>query len=212
MTRKVQSPIYVQIALDFAYRIVRGELKENSKVSGRSTLSSEYGVSPETIRRAMSLLEQSKVVRVVEQSGIFIEPKAHALHYLQQASFVNSVEVLKANLRDAFKRKAEIEDEIQSIVREILDLSSRFKNIDLLNRFEVEITGESPLLNESLKSSKFYQHTMATVIAIQRDKQLIASPSPTLQFEENDVLIVVGPLESFDLVEAFVGSKNNIKG
>lgn len=204
MSRKVQAPVYVQIALDIAHRIVRGELKEASKVSGRSTLSSEYGVSPETIRRAMSLLEQGKVVRVVEQSGIFIEPKEHAMHYLQQASYVNSVEVLKQNLKDAFKRKAEIEDEIQTIVSEILDLSSRFKNIDLLNRFQVEIVEGSPLINQSLKSSKFYQHTMATVIAIRRDNQLIASPNPTMKLQVNDVLIVVGPLESSELVNKLV--------
>ncbi|MDY0372402.1 MAG: GntR family transcriptional regulator, partial [Sphaerochaetaceae bacterium] len=51
-------PIYARIALDIANRIENGELLEGKRLSGRSLMSSEYGVSPETIRRAFSLLEE----------------------------------------------------------------------------------------------------------------------------------------------------------
>ena len=44
---------YARIALDIAQRISRGELKENTRIYGRSIMASEYGVSPETIRRAL---------------------------------------------------------------------------------------------------------------------------------------------------------------
>ena len=44
----VVTPVYLQIAVDIASRIARGEFKENTKIYGRSVMSSEYGVSPET--------------------------------------------------------------------------------------------------------------------------------------------------------------------
>ena len=45
MSEKVATPVYLRIALDIASRIARGEFKENSKIYGRSIMSSEYGVS-----------------------------------------------------------------------------------------------------------------------------------------------------------------------
>ena len=50
---------YLQIALDLATRIARGELPEGSRIYGRSVMAPEYGVSPETIRRALRLLHMS---------------------------------------------------------------------------------------------------------------------------------------------------------
>ncbi len=205
--KKMRSPAYAQIALDIASRIARGELKENSKVSGRSTMSSEYGVSPETIRRAMILLEQTGIVHVVEKSGVFIQSKEKALTYLQQYSYDTGVEMLKEDLKDAFRRKNDIEYEIQRIVEQILELSSRFKNIDPLNKFEIVIPETSWLINQSLKSVGFYQKTYATVIAIKRDHKLIASPDPQLQFKKDDVLVLVGPIDSIDIVRQFVENK-----
>ena len=60
---------YLQIALDLATRIAQGELAEGSRIYGRSVLASEYGVSPETIRKALRLLADMKVVDVKPQSG-----------------------------------------------------------------------------------------------------------------------------------------------
>ena len=46
-------PQYMQIALSIAGRIAGGDVPEGAKISGRSKLSSEYNVSPETIRKAV---------------------------------------------------------------------------------------------------------------------------------------------------------------
>ncbi|HOY89775.1 MAG TPA: GntR family transcriptional regulator, partial [Bacillota bacterium] len=40
----VESPIYSQIALDIAIRISKGEIKEGTRLSGRSILAGEYKV------------------------------------------------------------------------------------------------------------------------------------------------------------------------
>ena len=53
---------YMRIAISVAERIAAGELREGEKISGRSKLSSEYEVSPETVRRAIQLLSDMRVV------------------------------------------------------------------------------------------------------------------------------------------------------
>ena len=64
MRQAVVPSQYLQIALDLATRIAQGELTEGSRIYGRSVLASEYGVSPETIRKALRLLADMKVVDV----------------------------------------------------------------------------------------------------------------------------------------------------
>ena len=61
-------PQYMRIARSIAQRIADGELQEGEKLSGRSKLSSEYNVSPETIRKAVQVLQDRAVVNVREQS------------------------------------------------------------------------------------------------------------------------------------------------
>ena len=51
---------YMRIAISVAERIAAGELREGEKISGRSKLSSEYEVSPETVRRAIQLLSDMR--------------------------------------------------------------------------------------------------------------------------------------------------------
>ena len=62
-------PQYEQIAEDIARRIVEGRLVTGDKLFGRSVMSSEYGVSPETIRRAFRLLADMQVIEIKPQSG-----------------------------------------------------------------------------------------------------------------------------------------------
>ncbi len=207
--KKIQAPAYAQIALDIASRIARGELKVDTKISGRSTLSSEYKVSPETVRRAIILLEQTGIVDVAEKSGIYIKSKDKAVTYLQQYSYVAGVELLKDDLKEAFVKKSQLEQEIQDIIEQIVELSGRFKNIDPLNKFEIIIPENSWLLNKTLKSTGFYQNTFATVIAIKRDHQLITSPDPGLPFKPNDVLVIVGSIETIEKVREFVEGNIN---
>ena len=67
MNNRIVIPEYVKIAVDMAGRIYKGEFDEQEKLRGRSTLAGEYNVSPETIRRAMRLLEDMEVVTVSQE-------------------------------------------------------------------------------------------------------------------------------------------------
>lgn len=74
---------YEQIALDLALRIIRDEYQIGERVSGRSTLAGRYKVSPETIRRAVALLEDAGVVETIAGTGIVIKSKKAAEDYFQ---------------------------------------------------------------------------------------------------------------------------------
>ena len=83
MKEKVESPIYSQIALDIAFRISKGEIKEGTRLSGRSVLASEYKVSPETIRRSLRILEDMAIVKVFPGSGVEISSRAAAAGFIE---------------------------------------------------------------------------------------------------------------------------------
>ena len=76
-------PQYMRIAVSVAGRIAEGQFAEGEKLSGRSKLSSEYQVSPETIRKAVQLLRDMQVVSVKEQSSIYVRSAGNARRYLQ---------------------------------------------------------------------------------------------------------------------------------
>jgi len=97
-------PQYLRIALDIASEITAGELKESQKITGRSLLSSRYNVSPETIRKALRLLADMKVVAVKEKSGFTILSEDNARRFL--ASFQNRHE------------QQELHDKLQELVHQ----------------------------------------------------------------------------------------------
>ncbi len=61
---------YITIAMDIAERVLKGDYIEGQRISGRSTLSGLYNVSPETVRRALTLLQEAGVVRVQPGAGV----------------------------------------------------------------------------------------------------------------------------------------------
>ena len=65
-------PRYEQIAVDLATKIAQNEYKVGTKLYGRSTLAGQYNVSPETIRRAVALLQSIGIVEVVAGRGIMV--------------------------------------------------------------------------------------------------------------------------------------------
>ena len=96
---------YMRIAISVAERIAAGELREGEKISGRSKLSSEYEVSPETVRRAIQLLSDMRVVAVKEQSGVYVLSVDNAKRYLQ--NFENRADLMskRRKLRELIEER-----------------------------------------------------------------------------------------------------------
>ena len=77
-------PVYAQVAFDIAAKIASGELKEGDRFSGRSLMSSRYGVSTETIRRAIGHLSDLGIVSVKNNIGSTVLSQKRAAEYVEQ--------------------------------------------------------------------------------------------------------------------------------
>ena len=63
---------YAQLAAYFRERIRSGELGPGDRLPSLTAISSETGASPKTIQRAMRILEDEGLVRVVPNRGTFV--------------------------------------------------------------------------------------------------------------------------------------------
>lgn len=200
----VISPIYAQIALDIATRIANGELKENTKIHGRSTMSSEYGVSPETIRRSMKLLEDMKIVSVVKNSGTIVLSAENASLYVERFGEHNKISLLQKKMRDLIKHGFDINQQILDISNSIIRINDKFSESNPFENHEIKIVPNSYFIGKTLAQLNFWQETMATVIAVRRQGKIILSPGPYVLFQENDIIIFIGDIKSVQAVKDYI--------
>ena len=185
-------PIYQQIALDIAMKIANGEFSIGSKIHGRSTLAGQYNVSPETIRRAVILLQDMDVVNVSQGSGIVIKSQEEALKFIDRFNDIESIASLKIDLLKLLNSKNSIEKQMQITTEKIIDYSDRLRNISPYSPLEVELTAKCRLIGKTISEVKFWQNTGGTIIAIRRGKDIILSPGPYAELRVDDILVVVG--------------------
>ena len=201
-------PQYVRIAMDIASRIAQGEFEEGARISGRSVLASEYNVSPETVRKAVRLLADMKVVEVQEKKGIRVLSGDNASRYLQSTAFLEERQQLRQELR-------ELIDEYRSLGRRVFSVAERLVNAQsnplpqdkAIPNFEVKILPTSDKIGCSIGELQFWQATGATVVAIRRNKNVIVSPGPYAQLYADDHVIFVGQGGSPAAVRMFLNGE-----
>lgn len=203
-TEKVTRPVYQQIAIDIASRIANGEYFEGCRISGRSTLASHYNVSPETIRRSVSLLEDMKIVSVTHGSGIQVESMENSMSFINQFKEVDSISGIKNSIRDLMEQRAELDNKLNQYLDRILDYTVRFKTSNPYAPLEVEIPDKSHLAGKAIGETNFWQNTGATIIAVKRRDELILSPGPYMTFQDKDVFVMVGDEDAYDRVRRFI--------
>lgn len=204
MGQRIDTPRYMNIALDLAGRICNGEFKEGNRIFGRSILASEYNVSPETIRRAVNLLEDMQVVMPSQGSGIFISSLSNAYSFIKKFQNKETIRSLKNEIKELLAQKKDIESAINDRVEMIVDYSDRLKNLNVLSPLEIEIDNGSGLIGQTISETKFWQNTGATIIAIRRKDSLILSPGPYGGFEKGDTIFVVGGEDVIQRVKQFI--------
>ena len=93
--RKNTAPVYQQIAIDLATKISNGKYLPGERISGRSTMAGQYNVSPETIRRAVCILEDAGVVEILPQSGVKILSQQKAVEFVNKFRDVEALTAIK---------------------------------------------------------------------------------------------------------------------
>ena len=184
---------YLQIALDLASRIASGELPEGTRIYGRSVMASEYSVSPETIRRALRLLADMKVVEVKPQSGGVVLSADNARRYIETFEEDVDVHALQIQLKELLGKYTELNRRMTDVVAALVKSRDTFSAAEgPLPNYEVQVPKNSPLIGKSIGSLKFWQSTGGTIIAIRRGQTVILSPGPYAELYDGDVIILVG--------------------
>ena len=193
MKQTVVPSQYLQIALDLARRIAKGELAEGSRVYGRSVMASEYNVSPETIRRALRLLADMKVVEVKPQSGAVVLSADSARRYIENFEESADVRALRQQLKDLMAEYADLSRRLSDTVSALMKSRETFAAADEpVPNYEVPVPKDSPLIGRSIGELKFWQSTGGTIVAIRRGQTVILSPGPYAELYDGDVLVLVG--------------------
>ncbi|NLL80759.1 MAG: GntR family transcriptional regulator [Tissierellia bacterium] len=199
---------YEEIALDIANMIYKEDYKEGDRIHGRSTLAGMYNVSPETVRRAIKLLEDVDVVKSYRGSGIKVLSKDKAFKYINKFKNIESVASYKATLQSLLEQKYQLGQEILLTIDKIIDYSSRYSNTTAITPYEIEVTEKCTFIGQSIGHVNFWQHTGGTIVGIRRNNETILSPGPYNTFELEDVLLVIGDEKVYDAVKEFLENEN----
>ena len=199
---------YLQIALDLAQRIAKGELPEGSRIYGRSVMASEYNVSPETIRRALRLLADMKVVEVKPQSGAVVLSADSARRYIENFDEGTGVHSLRLQLKELMAEAAEVNRRMSETVSALVKSQETFAAADQpLPNYEVPVPRDSPLIGKSIGELQFWQSTGGTIVAIRRGQTVLLSPGPYAELYAGDVIILVGNPAAAEAAHRFVTVK-----
>lgn len=204
MKKSASEPIYKLIALDLAKKIISGKYCIGTKLSGRSMLSSQYNVSPETIRRAISLLKSENIVNVSRGKEIVITSADNCSAFLQQQENKSSSAFLYQKLNDTFKRKQSIDKELKDTLDDVISRLNYIRYSDLLNPLDIEITADSHVIGKAINQLDFWKHTKATIIAVIQNNIPIKSPNPELILQAGDILVIIGTGNFMEAVAKFV--------
>lgn len=202
---EAQMPQYQRIAYDIASRVASGEIPVKKKMSGRSLLASEYGVSPETIRRALKLLNDMKVVEIRAGSGVFALSRESARQYMKSRAGEEERKGLEMRFRELVSRHSDLS-------LEILDIASEMTRAQKIQKpqmpyYEEKIEPGSRLIGKSIGKLQFWQTTGATIVGIRRGKRVILSPGPNAELYDGDALIFVGEPGAVELVRALAAGR-----
>lgn len=203
-------PIYAQIAEDIARRIIEGGMLEGARIYGRSMLSSEYGVSPETIRRALRLLADMKVIEVKPQSGATVLSLDSAKRYIDRMEQLEESRGLQSKLTQLLNQQERLTRELSEVSAAIAKRQEMlFSAVDQgFCAGEVRIGAKAWVIGKSIGQLAFWQATGATIIAIRRGQGVIVSPGPYAELYENDEIVFVGNQAAMDMMEGFVNATN----
>lgn len=200
-------PIYQKIAIDITNRIISGDLPIGEKLYGRSSLASQYNVSPETVRRAITLLSDMDIVNVTKGSGIVVNSVDNCLKFIDKFKDIDSMSSLKKHIIDLLEKKKELDKNIESSVGELIDYSSRFRNRNPFIPFEFEIHSQMSVIGKTISQTMFWQNTGATIIGIRRNEELTLSPGPHTVFEDKDIIVAICDENSYYKIKSFLNEK-----
>ena len=194
---------YQEIAIDIAHAIMMGEYHEGVKIHGRSTLAGRYNVSPETIRRAIAVLQNVGVVVVSQGVGITVTSKALAEKFVKSFDQKGEIQVFVEDLKKLMDQRRETDMKIEIHLHKFLGYTDRLMS-RWLDVGEIEIGKTSPAIGKTLRELKIRERTGATIVAVIRDGFEQFSPEASFVLRGEDVLLVAGSAEGQEKLKSII--------
>lgn len=191
-TLHIKSPKYLTIAEDIATKIVEKRYIVGEKIYARSSLASLYGVSAETARRAIAVLQDLNIVKATKGSGVIITSYENAANYVHRLEGVLSVRELQSNLGVCIEKQFSELTKLQEITKELINRTNRFHSINPFVPFQLEVTESCPYLLKTISEINFWQNTRATIVGIRKNDELLLSPGPYATLEVGDIVYFIG--------------------
>lgn len=204
---QIKQPRYQLIAEDIATKIVERKYVVGEKIYARSSLASQYGVSPETTRRAIAVLQDLNIVEATKGSGVEIVSYENAAQFVHRLTDVKTVRELQSELEQSIHNQKKELANLQEVLQEFVSRTSRLQSINPFVPFQVEITADCPYLSKTIGSIKFWQQTGATIIGIKKGEDFIISPGPYAELQAGDTLYFIGDDHCYSTVKQFLTSK-----
>lgn len=201
---KIKQSRYQIIAADLASKIVDREYEVGQKLYARSSLASKYGVSSETARRAIAVLQDLGIVQATKGSGVFIKSYEEAAKFVHQLKDVQSVNEIQNDIFDSISKQRNELERLESLSQELVSRTKRFHSLNPFAPFNVAVTSECLYLDMTIQELNFWQNTTATIVGIRRQENLILSPGPYATIQEEDVIYFIGNESSYDIVKNFL--------
>ncbi|MCY6485240.1 GntR family transcriptional regulator [Clostridium aestuarii] len=206
---KKGTPRYIKIAIDIAHRIYNNEFKVGEKLRGRSTLSSKYNVSPETIRRSVSLLQDMDAVEVSEKSGIYVKSAENAYLFIQRFNAKNNVKQIRQKIKELQKEKLSIEKELNKNLDMLLEYSIQFDTESLKDSYEIKVAENSNIIDKTIADTQFWKFTNATIISVKRGEKMYISPGPYFTFTAEDIINFICSEDNVSKVKSYIEDSVN---
>lgn len=194
---------YQEIALDIAHSILMGEYHEGEKIHGRSTLAGRYKVSPETVRRAIAILQNLGVVVVSQGVGITVTSKAMAEKFIKSFNQKGEFQVILEELKKLMEQRRENDLKIESHLNKLRGYTDRIMS-RWLDVGEIEIDKTSSAIGKTLRELRIRECTGTTIIAVVRDGVEQFSTDAGFVLRAEDVLLVAGSAEGQEKLQQLI--------
>ena len=182
--QSIKNSRYQQIAVALAKQIADGKYSIGEKIKARSTIASNFNVSPETARKAINLLVDLEIVTVTSKEA--------AQLFLKKFESTNSLQELRNELRLQIQKQRQELDGFEKLIDNIVAHTRDINNSFPFEPFQLYLNQVSELYGKQLKELNLWQTTGATIIAIERNGEIMLSPGPYAVLEKGDTIYFVG--------------------
>lgn len=198
-----KTPAYQKISRTMIDRIASGYYQEGQKLSIRTDITSEFKVSPETARKAVNYLVKLGIMHSYHGSGTVVASKDRAVQYIKNNKDEIIIDQLHNEISQSLSEQQQTWKFFQDKVTQLIDYSYKMKLNNPFNPFEIYLDHKAKYLGKSIESLNLWPNTHATLVALERENELILSPNPKSQLKEKDILYFIGKPQTIASVKAF---------